>query len=135
MAGYDVKSGRTYVIKLNSGVDILEGLEQEIKKAGIKNGVILVGIGSTTCYHIHVVKTTNLPPGNVYFKKDEPFDVVNMQGYIFDGRIHGHISLSDAKTGSQFGGHLEPGCKVLTFCVITILETDYLGELDSFNQA
>ena len=120
------------MIKLNSGADVLGGLEAEIKKAGIKNGVILVGIGSTTCYHIHVVKTCNLPPGNVYFKKQEPFDIVNMQGYIFDGRVHGHISLSDAKTGSQFGGHLEPGCSVLTFCVITILETDNVGELDQF---
>lgn len=132
MAIFETNQGRTIIIKLNNGVDVLEGLEAEVKKSGIKNGVILGGIGSTTKYHIHVVKTTNLPPGNVYFKKEAPFDIVNMQGYIFDGRVHGHISLSDAQTGAQFGGHLEPGCEVLTFCVITILETDYVGELDQF---
>lgn len=132
MAAYESNSGRTFQFKLTSGLDVLEGLEAELKKAGVKNGVILVGIGSTTSYHIHVVQSCNLPPGNVFFKKDSPFDIVNMQGYIFDGRVHAHISLSDAITGAQFGGHLEVGCSVLTFCVVTVLETDYVGELDKY---
>ncbi|MFW5787621.1 MAG: PCC domain-containing protein [Halanaerobiales bacterium] len=51
---------------------------------------------------------------------------------MLDGQVHAHISFADAHNGSQFGGHLEPGCSVLTFCIITIVETGPLGDLDSF---
>lgn len=122
----------THIIRLENGEDILKGLERELKNANIENGIIVSGIGSTTSYHIHVVESQKLPPGNVYFKKDEPFDIVNMQGYIMDGRVHAHISLGDAETGNQFGGHLEKGCNILTFCVVTIIETEALGDLDDF---
>jgi len=122
----------SYIIRLKNGEDILKGLERKIESANIKNGIIVSGIGSVTSYHIHVVKTKELPPGNIYFKEDEPFDIVNVQGYIMNGRIHAHISFADAESGKQFGGHLEKGCNVLTFCIITIIETEALGDLDDY---
>ncbi len=128
----NIETKNTHIIKLENGQDLLKDLEKQLIKEGIKDGIIINGIGSTTSYHIHVVKSCNLPPGNVYFKKDVPFDVVNMQGYIMDGEVHAHISFADAEDGSQFGGHLEPGCKVLTFCIITIIETEPTGKLDTF---
>ncbi len=132
MTTKNIDTINTHVIRLKNGEDVLEGLESELKEANIKNGVIISGIGSTTSYHIHVVKSQKLPPGNVYFKKDAPFDIVNMQGYIMDGRVHAHISLGDAKTGKQFGGHLEKGCDILTFCIITVIETEKLDDMDDF---
>jgi predicted DNA-binding protein with PD1-like motif len=132
MSNQKIDTYDTHVIRLKNGEDVLEGLEREIKNAGIENGLIINGIGSTTSYHIHVVETQKLPPGNTYFKKDEPFDIVNMQGYIMNGRVHAHISLGDAKSGNQFGGHLEKGCKILTFCIITIIETEKLDDMDDF---
>jgi predicted DNA-binding protein with PD1-like motif len=122
-----------HVIRLGNGADILRGLTEELARRGIANGVIVCGIGSTTSGHIHVVKSTALPPGNVYFRfPDEPFDVVGMQGYVMGGRVHAHISLARATDASQIGGHLEEGCGVLTFCVITVMETEPLGDLDTF---
>ena len=42
-------------------------------------------------------------------------------GLIIDGRVHAHITLSN--TDTALGGHLEEGCKVLTFSVVVIAET------------
>ena len=129
----DVENKKTHIIKLEYEDDILQGLERELKAAGIENGIIMNGIGSATSSHIHVVKSTALPPGNEYFQKEDiALDVVNMQGYIMEDRVHCHISFADAEDGSQFGGHLEPGCRVLTFCIITVVETETLPSLDDF---
>jgi predicted DNA-binding protein with PD1-like motif len=130
---FDVTGKRIVIIKLESGEDILEGLGKELRKAGISNGVILTGVGSTTSYHVHVVKSTGLPPGNVFFKKEAPFDIVNIQGYVLDGRVHAHISFADAAGAVQAGGHLEHGCRILTFCTVTVMETGQLSELDTYN--
>ncbi|MFO7956405.1 MAG: DNA-binding protein [Candidatus Brocadiia bacterium] len=122
-----------HVIKLENGEDLLRGLEAGLAERGVHDGVITCGIGSTTGAHVHVVKSTDLPPGNVFFRhEDEPFDVVSMQGYVMDGRVHAHISFARAEDGAQIGGHLEEGCPVLTFCIVTVVETGPLGELDTY---
>lgn len=130
MAFSEINSKRKIIVKLKNGDDVLEDLTRELKEAGIKNGVILTGVGSTTTYHVHVVDSNDLPVENIYFKKEAPFDIVNIQGHVFNGRVHAHISLADNIDASQFGGHLESGCKVLTFCSITVMEIDPIGEFD-----
>ncbi len=125
---YHVETRRIAVIKLENGADVLNGLEAELARLGIRNGVILIGIGSTTSYHIHVVDSLSLPVDNRYFRADGPYDIVNMQGYVLEGRVHAHISLGDNRDGTQRGGHLEVGCRVLTFCAITVMETTAIPE-------
>ena len=134
MIKQNIETKDTHIIKLEYGEDLLESLEREVENAGIESGIIINGIGSTTSYHIHVVESKNLPPGNVYFKEDAPFDLVNMQGFIMEGKVHAHVSFADAEEGSQIGGHLEPGCEVLTFCIITIVETEGIGKLDTYKK-
>lgn len=109
---------RIEIIRLQNGTDMLEGLNRAVKENNIKNGVILAGIGSVTDYHYHVVSSRELPPSNEFAQAAVPMDVVSVQGYIFNERIHAHISLADVN--SVMGGHLEPGTKVLTFLIITI---------------
>lgn len=133
MSCFFTEGVRLAVIKLEYGDDVLKGLERELKKAGITKGVILTGIGSSTSYHVHIVASGNMPPGNIYFKDDAPYDIVTMQGFVMNGRVHAHISLSDAVSAAQFGGHLEEGCRVLTFCAITIMETKEIEEIDKFS--
>lgn len=105
-------------IRLNTGEDILASIEGELSKQGVKHGIILTGVGSIKDYHIHVVKTTRIPPGNVFKKKSGAFDLLSVTGYIMDGRVHAHISLSDEY--GAIGGHLELGCTTLTFCIVSI---------------
>jgi predicted DNA-binding protein with PD1-like motif len=117
--------GKTVVLKVESGEDLLAGITEGVKEAGIRTGIIINGIGSVSRYHLHVVETSNLPPGNVYWKDTAPFDLDVINGYIIDGRVHAHVAVSNEK--ATFGGHLESGCEVLTFCVVTVAE---VGDAD-----
>jgi predicted DNA-binding protein with PD1-like motif len=121
MRAQNVNIDRLVLARLNPGDDILESLTLAAKENGIANGLILAGIGSLSRYHVHVVKTTNLPPGDVFFEGEGPFDILQLTGAILDGRVHAHITFSN--TEKAMGGHLEKGCRVLTFSVITIAET------------
>jgi len=109
---------RVVVVRLRNGVDVLDGLEKAVRREGIKNAVILSGIGSLTSYHIHVVDSTTLPAEEVFPKADAPQDLLNVNGYVVDGRVHAHITFSDEQTA--LGGHLEPGTRVLTFAIVTL---------------
>ena len=109
---------RIEIIRMKPGTDMLEGLNMVLKEKKINNAVILSGIGSVTDYHYHVVSDKNLPPAQEFPKASVPMDLVSVQGYILNGRVHAHIALSDEN--SVVGGHLEKGTKALTFFIITL---------------
>jgi predicted DNA-binding protein with PD1-like motif len=109
---------RIEIVRMKPGTDMLEGLEKFVKEENIKNAVILTGIGSVTDYHFHVVSDKNLPPAEEFPKASVAMDLIAVQGYILNRRIHAHITLSDEN--SVIGGHLEPGTKALTFFILTI---------------
>ncbi|MCL2180837.1 MAG: DNA-binding protein [Treponema sp.] len=110
-------------IRFNPGDDLLLALEAGVKKNGIKNAVILCGIGSARSHHFHVVGTRENPPRNDFVKDDKASDIAGITGYIIEGRVHAHIIHSDTKTA--FGGHLHEGMEVLTFAILTLAEVDY----------
>jgi predicted DNA-binding protein with PD1-like motif len=110
---------RVMVLRLKHQTDVLAGLESIVKKEQIANAVILSGIGSVTDYHVHSVANRTFPTKNMFLRDTtSSADIVNMNGYIIDGRVHAHIMLT--QTDKAFGGHLEPGTTVFTFAVITI---------------
>ena len=113
---------RLVVVRLNPGEDVLLSLRAAVRDSGVTHGLILSGVGSLDRYHVHVVKTTNMPPGDIFFAGEGPFDILTLTGAILDGRVHAHITFSN--TEKALGGHLEEGCRVLTFSVITLAETD-----------
>jgi predicted DNA-binding protein with PD1-like motif len=109
---------RAIVVRLKNGTDLLEGLREAVKKENIKNAGILSGIGSLTSYSVHVVDNNTFPTSNKFFKENTPVDILNVTGFVFDGRVHCHITVSNDQ--KAVGGHLEPGSKVFTFAIITI---------------
>jgi predicted DNA-binding protein with PD1-like motif len=109
---------RIEIVRMGTGTDLLEGLKTFTAEKNIKNAVILSGIGSVTDYHYHVVSDKNLPPAQEDPSASVAMDLISVQGYILNGRIHAHIALADEN--SVVGGHLEPGTKALTFFIITI---------------
>jgi predicted DNA-binding protein with PD1-like motif len=113
---------RLVLIRLNPNDDILPSLQAAVDREGIRDGLILNGAGSVSSYHFHVVETTRMPPGNVFVKGEGPYDIVGMSGLVLGGRVHAHIVFGN--TEKAFGGHLEAGCRVLTFCAIGLAETD-----------
>ena len=81
--------------------------------------MILAGIGSVRGYHIHTVSNGTFPTKNIYVKNPTgAADIVSMNGYVIDGRVHAHLTLADAD--KAFGGHLESGTTVFTFAVVTV---------------
>lgn len=109
---------RIVVVRLRRGTDLLDGLKKAVAREGIRNAAILSGVGSLTSYHVHAVDNTTLPAKNVFYKAEGPQDLLNVNGYVMDGRIHAHIVFSDDEKG--LGGHLEPGTTVFTFAIITL---------------
>lgn len=110
---------RIVVLRFKHKTDLLEGLKQAAAEENIRNAVILAGIGSARSYHFHMVSNRDFPSKNIYIKDPtDPADILSLNGYIIDGRVHAHITLSDEE--KAFGGHLEEGTNIFTFAVVTI---------------
>ena len=134
MVSQAVECKRLVALRLNPGDDVLISLRAAVKEHGIQNGFFLGGAGSVSRYRAHVVATTNLPPGDIFFEQEGPFDILDVTGLIIEGRVHAHIVLSNA-TGAC-GGHLEEGTRVLTFAAIVIADTPEadLAQWDSLKE-
>jgi predicted DNA-binding protein with PD1-like motif len=110
---------RVLVLRFKYDTDLLAGLEKMVRDNNIRNAVILAGIGSVKSYHVHAVSNRSFPSKNIYVKGPTgAADIVSMNGYVIDGRIHCHMTMADAD--HSFGGHLEPGTTVFTFAVVTV---------------
>ncbi len=113
------KFERVLVLRLKYQTDLLAGLESMVKQQKIHNAVILSGIGSLRSYHFHVISNRSFPSKNMHVEDPEgPADLVSMNGYVIDGRVHAHMTLANAD--KAFGGHLEPGTIVFTYAVVTL---------------
>ncbi|HXJ39315.1 MAG TPA: PPC domain-containing DNA-binding protein [Bryobacteraceae bacterium] len=110
---------RVITLRFKFGTDLLAGMEKMVAQQKIRNAVVLSAAGSVRGYHLHQVSNRDLPSKNM-FEKDAnaPADLISMNGYIIDGKIHAHMTL--ATPDKAFGGHLEPGSEVFTFAIVTI---------------
>ena len=122
------KFDRLVVLRFKFDTDLLAGLEKMVKEQKIKNAVFLSGIGSVRGYHVHSVSNRTFPSKNVFWKDPTaPADILSVNGYVIDGKIHGHMTLS---TGEKaFGGHIEPGNSVFTFAIVTLGVLDDAADL------
>ncbi len=110
---------RVLVLRFKYQADLLAGLEAMVKEQKIKNAVILAGAGSVRNYQIHSVSNRTFPSKNTYVKDlSAPADIISMNGYIIDGKIHAHMTMANPE--KAFGGHLEPGTTVFTFAIVTV---------------
>jgi hypothetical protein len=116
---------RYLLVRLDPGQDLLAGIQQAVADTGISHGAILAGVGSLSAYHFHVVSTPVMPPENAFVKGEGAYDILTVTGAILDGRVHAHVTFSDTEVA--MGGHLEPGCTVLTFAMLTIVDTTTPG--------
>jgi predicted DNA-binding protein with PD1-like motif len=110
---------RVVILRFKFGVDLLATFEKMVKQEKIRNAVILSAMGSVRGYQVHQVSNRDFPSKNVFVKDPTaPADLISMNGFIIDGRIHAHVTL--ASPDNAFGGHLEPGTSVFTFAVIAL---------------
>lgn len=110
---------RVVVLRFKYQTDLLAGMEKMVKQHKIKNAVILSGVGSVRNWHVHSVSNREFPSKNIFLQnQNEPADIISINGYVIDGRLHPHMTLT---TGEKaFGGHIEPGNAVFTFAIVTL---------------
>jgi predicted DNA-binding protein with PD1-like motif len=110
---------RVVILRFKHKADLLAGLTKGVADEKIKNAVILSSIGSVRGYQMHSVSNRDFPSKNIYVKDPmHPADLVSMNGYVMNGRVHAHLTLADED--HAFAGHLEPGTEVFTFAIVTL---------------
>ncbi|MDP2970251.1 MAG: DNA-binding protein [Deltaproteobacteria bacterium] len=139
------KMGRVVMGKLAMDIDLLEGIEELVKKERIQTGVILSGIGALKKATFRNLKV--LPPDlkvekhhRLYLELEQPMEIISLTGWIAmreDGEpeIHAHFSASTVMEDKvvTLGGHLTPGAitSVKVVVVIGVIEdTDIRAGLD-----
>ena len=125
--------GKTICIHLEKGEAILESIEKAITQYGIRNGMIVIGIGSANKICYHRIGSTEDVPTNEYITVEGPIEVTSIQGLIIDGQPHLHINCCSRE--QAFGGHLEHGSVVQYLGEIAILEcpnAELTRRLDAF---
>jgi len=139
------KIGRVVVGKLKIGVDLLEGIEELVRRENIKTGIILSGIGALGKGIFRNAKV--IPPDykmedkyRIYLDIEKPLELVALNGWIATTRdgetnIHVHYSATtviDDKLVS-LGGHLVKGTITSIKVVVAIgvvEETNIKATLD-----
>lgn len=110
---------RIVVIRLKNGANLLAGMEKAVREQHIQNGVILAAIGSLRGYEVHQISNRQLPTQDTFVSNPtQPCDLVSMNGYVIDGRIHAHMTL--ATPDRVIAGHLEKGNEVYTYAIVTV---------------
>jgi predicted DNA-binding protein with PD1-like motif len=113
------KFDRVVVLRFKYQADLLAGIEKMVKEQKIRSAVILAGAGSVRNYQVHSVSNRTFPSKNMFVQDPSaPADIVSMNGYVIDGRVHAHLTM--ANPDHAFGGHLEPGTNVFTFAIVTL---------------
>jgi uncharacterized protein len=121
---------RIVVLRFKHQADLLAGIEKMVREQKIRNAVFLSGIGSLRNYHFHGVSNRTFPSKNMYVKDTvTPSDIVSINGYVIDGKVHAHMTLTDDE--KAFGGHIEPGNSVFTFAVVTL--GVFTGDMSRFD--
>ncbi len=139
------RMARVVIGKLAMDIDLLEGIEELVKRERIQSGVILSGIGALKKATFRNLRI--LPPDlkvekhhRLYLDLEQPMEIVSLTGWIAtkeDGEpeIHAHFSASTVIDNQvvTLGGHLTPGTitSVKVVVVIGVIEdTDMKAGLD-----
>jgi len=111
------------MVGLEPGEMLLESLQKVIESHGVKNGVVVSGIGTLKTCRMHYILHTRFPPEDEIMTLVKPLELVSVNGLIADGEPHLHITVSCGKD-EVYAGHLEPGSEVLYLAEIAMLVFD-----------
>lgn len=117
------RGGKIVVARLGYGDLLLESLRAICRAEKIRNGVILTGFGSLTDVSVTGVLGPAFPPRRFYNRRSpRGVEILAIAGVIADYHVHAHLVLCDKDRA--FGGHLEPGCRILSLAEIVIMRLD-----------
>lgn len=125
---------RVIAARLGPGEDLLEGIVGLCAEHGVWDGCVLMGMGSLREARIYNPVPSPAEGGGLKFRyPTEPqtcggaqgaLELLSVEGTIWHtdaGEIKGHIHISfSAADGHVTGGHIVPGCTVLTTAELVI---------------
>ena len=129
---YGKNGAKTYLLQFKYGDYLLEGIEEVIKKEGIKHAVVVSGMGTHDRCRMHTVSTIGFPANDIVHEwLDEPIGISAMSGLIANGSPHIHMVMSVYGRSKEEGqvtytGHLEPGSRVLYLVEMVLIEIEDL---------
>jgi len=100
---------RQLTFRLKTGQFLKEEIEERVKAAGIRAGVLLSIVGGLQNAVLRMAGSTS--KDQIVKKWDKDFEIVSGTGTISRDGCHIHVSLSDLD-GNVIGGHLKDGCAV-----------------------
>jgi predicted DNA-binding protein with PD1-like motif len=126
------RMNRIVMGKLGMDIDLLQGIEELVKREGVRTGVILSGIGALKKATFRNLKV--LPPDfkiekhhRLYLELEQPMEIVSLTGWMAtreDGEVevHAHFSASTVVEDKvvTLGGHLISGTLTSVKVVIVI---------------
>lgn len=126
--------GKTIIIHLGKGEDLLKSVCKAAKDNGIKNAILVSMIGSLRTAHMHFITTTADDSTDKFITIQKPLEIGAAQGLILNGEPHFHFCLfSD---GESYIGHMEEGCEVQYLVEAVLIEfkdLDLIRKLDNHN--
>ena len=114
------------LVRLDPGERLLEGLRDVIRAEGIRQGLVVSGIGTLSDCRLHQA-IAGYPPNLMtrhqeYLELKGSYEIASIQGIIADGEPHLHITVCE---GSQtIAGHLEDGCVVMGVAEVAMLRSE-----------
>ena len=112
--------GQVIILNLKRGDLLLETIEEELKKSGIKNALLTSAIGSMQMVVLHRVIGMGREPEDEFITLEKPMELASLQGIVLNGKAHFHMVVSDVE--QAYTGHLEPGTQVLYLGEISLVE-------------
>jgi predicted DNA-binding protein with PD1-like motif len=107
------------ILSLHHGDDVLECVQRAVRELDLDDAVVMTGVGSLQRGRFHVIASNNYPPGDTMIELEGPLEIAQIGGIIGGGVPHLHLTLFD-HAHKAWGGHVEPGCRVLTLCELSI---------------
>ena len=122
MDGNIFEGSKFWVVRIDTGEDVLISLKKFIKENDIKQGAVVMGYGTLAKVSIHWVCHNQWPPENNYNDWEGGIEIMGMNGMIVDGQPHIHFTASTIS--GSFGGHMEEGCICYVLCEVGIVELE-----------
>ena len=122
MHAYPVQVGaRALIVEMDRGEKVIETVEAELAKAGIKNAFIASAVGSIQRVKGHKPNGMEETAVDVSFDIQDGFEIASLTGTVIDGSAHFHFSVV-APDGSMQAGHLEMGTEIMYLGEVTLVE-------------
>ena len=120
MEGHSFEGKKLWVVRIDTGEDVLVSVKDFIKENGIEQGLVVMGYGTFSKVSLHWVLHNRWPAANHRDEWEGGVELMSMNGIIVDGKPHIHFTASTP--AGAFGGHMEEGCICYVLCEVGIVE-------------